>query len=264
MELAEVEQILNSYLRPATFPVAVKMIGAADEVPERAILPWSNWATKITVCQAIALARRHGLLIALNQDDMYCPAAGLILGLLPAREKILDATFPVPFPFWVESQSIRDKLVRNMPRLEYGKYTYLVAAPIHQANFEPDVIIIYGNPAQIARLIQAYVYSTGEIVRAENMGSLACGDLITKPMLTDRCHFSMIGGGERIIAQAHDDEAAFAIPVSKVETVVKGLKSSHEAGMRYPTPSYLKFSPVFTEFTTGIDELAEYLRQNRK
>ena len=69
---------------------------------------------------------------------------------------------------------------------------------------------------------------------------------------------------KRAIAQAHDQEAAFAIPGCRLEEIAKGLKKSHEAGMRYPTPSYLKFSPVLTEFAQGINELTEYLRQGRE
>ena len=35
---------------------------------------------------------------------------------------------------------------------DYGKYTHVVIAPFHRADFVPDVAIIYGNPAQISRL----------------------------------------------------------------------------------------------------------------
>lgn len=262
MKSASVKQILNLFLRTETFPVAIRMISRKDKLPEQVIVPGPHWNMQITVCQALALARRHGLMIALSQNEMYCPVAGLMLGLLPAKQDILNGTHPVSFPFWVKNQNIRNKMIRTMPRLKYGSYTHVVIAPLQKADFEAHVIIVYGNPAKISRLIQASIYSSGEAVKAENVGSLACGDLITKPMLTEKCHFSMLGGGERLIAQTQDDEAAFAILLSKIEAIMEGIKRSHELGMRYPTQSYLKFTPALTEFASGIDELARYLKQN--
>jgi uncharacterized protein (DUF169 family) len=34
-DLKEVEQVLNTYIRPLTFPLAVKMLKSKDEIPEK-------------------------------------------------------------------------------------------------------------------------------------------------------------------------------------------------------------------------------------
>lgn len=132
-------------------------------------------------------------------------------------------------------------------------------APMYRVDFEPQVIVVYGNPAQIARLIQANVYETGEPVTSRSMGGFACGEEITRPILTNQCQFVITGGGDRSIAQAHDDEAAFAIPASKFEAVVEGLEGTHRAGMRYPTPSFLTFR---TKFPQDFSKLMDYLRSD--
>jgi uncharacterized protein (DUF169 family) len=77
-------------------------------------------------------------------------------------------------------------------------------------------------------------------------------------MLTDQCQFIVTGGGDRAIAQAHDHEAAFAMPMSKVEAIIEGLEGTHRVGMRYPTPSNLTFK---AEFPPMFGELMDYLRQ---
>jgi len=256
VELQKIGQALDSYVRPQTFPVAIRMIRSIGEIPEKARMPRRDLATPMAVCQGIALARRYGWLMAMGKEDMLCPLGAVTLGFLPARQKFLDGSFPIPF--WVKDQAIRAKMAQALPQLEVGRYTHLVAAPIHRANFEPQLVVVYGNPAQVARLIQAAVYGTGEPVASSSAGGFACGQEVTTTILTDKCQFIVTGGGDRGIAQAHDHEAAFAFPMSKAEAIVEGLEGTHRAGMRYPTPSFLTFK---AEFPPMFAELMDYLSQ---
>jgi len=195
--------------------------------------------------------------MAMGEEDMLCPLGAVTLGFLPAKERFLDGSFEEPF--WVKSQEARAKMMQNLLRLEYGKYTHIVVAPLHRAGFEPDVIIVYGNPAQISRLIQSAVCATGEPIVSSAAGGLACGSEITVPIVTDQCQVIMVGGGDRAIAQTQDQEAAFAVPASKVETLVQGLEETHKSGMRYPTPSFLMYQ---AQFAPVFGELMGYLRQS--
>ncbi len=257
MELKNISQALDSYIRPGAFPVAVKMLSSPGEIPEKVRMPKRDLGMAMAVCQGVALARRYGWTMAMGEEDMLCPLGALTLGFLPAKSNFLDGSFNVPF--WVKNQDIRAKMAQGMPRLEQGKYTYLVAAPLHRADFEPQVIIVYGNPAQIARLIQAAVYGTGEAIVSSASGGFACGGEITQTILTDQCQFIVAGGGDRMIAGAQDHEVSFATPMSRVEALVEGLEATHKAGMRYPTPSFLTFKP---EFPPSFGELMDYLRQD--
>lgn len=256
MELEKIGQALDSYVRPQTYPVAIRMITSTDEIPEKARMPKRDLGTPMAVCQGVALARRYGWLIAMGKEDMLCPLGAVALGFLPARARFLDGSYAIPF--WVKDQDVRAKMARGIQQLEQGKYTHIVAAPLHRAIFEPHVVIVYGNPAQVARLIQAAVYGTGAPVTSSSAGGFACGQEITATLLTGQCQFIVTGGGDRAIAQAHDHEAAFAMPMSRVEAIVEGLEGTHRAGMRYPTPSFLTFK---AEFPPQFGELMEYLRQ---
>lgn len=257
MELQKINEALNVYIRPQTFPVAVKMVGSAGEIPEKARMPKRDLGVTMPVCQCIALARRYGWLMAMGKEDMLCPLGALTLGFLPAKAKFLDGSFNVPF--FVKNQDIRAKISQNLPRLEHGKYSHIVMAPLHRADFEPQVIIIYGNPAQISRLKQSAAYATGEPVVSSGLGGFACGAEITVPILTDQCQLIVEGGGDRALAQTHDHEAAFAAPMSKVEALVEGLEFTHKAGTRYPTLSFLTFQG---QFPPGFGELMDYLKQS--
>ena len=135
----------------------------------------------------------------------------------------------------------------------------MVVAPLDRAEFVPHVIVIYGNPAQISRLIEAAVYATGQPVISSNIGALACSEEITRTILTDRCQLIVAGGGDRIMAQTQDDEASFAIPIGKAEEIVEGLEGTHKRGWRYPTHSFLTYK---AQFPPSFGELMDYLRQD--
>ena len=233
------------------------MVGSTSEIPEKARMPKRDLGVTMPVCQCIALARRLGWLMAMGEEDMLCPLGALTLGFVPAKDKFLDGSFEEPF--WIKSQDIRAKMNQNLPRLEYDKYTHIVIAPLHRAGFEPDVIIVYGNPAQISRLIQSAVCATGEPIVSSSGGGFACGSEITVPIQTGQCQVIMVGGGDRAIAQTQDHEAAFAVPASKVEALVQGLEETHKSGMRYPTPSFLMYQ---AQFPPAFGELMDYLRQS--
>ncbi len=255
MKLKKIEEILNQYVRPQCFPVAVKMVSSEEEIPEKARMPKRDLNIQMPVCQEIALARRYGWVMAMGLEDMLCPLGALALGFLPAKNKFLDGSFNVPF--WVKDQGIRAKMSKSIPQLEYGKYSHMVASPLHRTEFDPQVIIVYGNPAQISRLVQAAAYETGEPVVSESIGGFACGEEITRTILTDRCQSVMVGGGDRAIALTQDHEAAFAIPFSKAEEIMEGLEKTHKAGMRYPTASNLLFE---AKFPPSFAELMDYLK----
>ena len=259
MELTRISQALDTYVRPATSPVAIKMIASADEIPERAKMPKRDLGATMPLCQGVALARRHGMIIAMSKDDMLCPVGAVALGLLPAKPKFLDGSFGIPF--WVPTQEMTANLAQGMARLESGRYTHIVAAPVERAAFEPDVIVVYGNPAQIARLIQSAVYVTGEPVVSRSAGGFACAEQIARTMLTDQCQYVIAGGGDRAIAQAQDDEASFALPMSQADALAEGLEESHKRGVRYPTRPYLTFTATMPK---SFGQMMDYLESDEE
>ena len=128
MDIQSIRQALDSYIRPATFPVVIKMLTSADEIPEKTRMPKRDLGTPMPVCQGISLARRYGWTLAMGKEDMLCPLGALALGFVPAKDKFLDGSYNIPF--WMKSQDARAEMCQNMPRLEYEKYSHVVVAPL--------------------------------------------------------------------------------------------------------------------------------------
>lgn len=242
MNLQKVNEALNFYIRPQTFPVAVKMCQSNEELPDKFRIPKRDLGTAIAICQGIALARRYGWTIAIGKDDESCPHGLFVLGFVPGRG-YLDGSCGEAAGLGPKNRLAR--IAQGLSRLEYGKYSYLLATPIHTANFEPDLILVYGNPAQVARLVQGAVAMEGGVLTTPAGGVIACSSLIARTMLTDECQFILAGAGDRYFALTQDHELAFAMPLGKVESTIQGLERGHKSGFhRYPTPSSLRLDGV--------------------
>jgi uncharacterized protein (DUF169 family) len=253
MELKQVVEALNFYIRPQTFPLALKM-GQEGDIPERARRPVKDMGLAIPVCQGVGMARRYGWIIAMGREDNICPYGGLALGFFPPKEGFLDGTYLGAS----ESKEAAIETAKVLRMLEYGKYSHLIISPLHMANFEPHLILLYGNSAQILRLVQGRLFSTGGALTSQISGGFDCSDIIPGTMLSDECQVILPCNGDRIFGSAQDQEMAFTIPWSKVEMTLQGLEAGHKSGLqRYPIPSYLRFQP---QFPPSYVQLFDYLK----
>ena len=106
--------------------------------------------------------------------------------------------------------------------------------------------MVFGNPAQIMRLIQAGLYNEGGALYSSGMGRLGCAAIITA-IKEAKCRYFVPGNGDRIFGMTQDYEMAFFIPPSKLEHLLDGLVKTHEAGVRYPITSFFDFEGTFPQ-----------------
>jgi uncharacterized protein (DUF169 family) len=257
MNFKEMDEKLNQYLRLATFPVAVRMLESGQEMINGGVVQKSG-GMPMPVCQAISLSRRYGWKVLLQGEDMSCPFGAVALGFLPPKPEFLNGS--IEAPYWMATRDARGKFARNIPKLDCGKYRSIFSAPLSMAEFDPHLVIVYGNPAQMVRLVQSCIYSTGEPIVSSSYGAAGCSNYISKTILTDECQFVLSGAGDRIFAATQDDEASFSIPMSRMEGVLKGLEETHRGGMRYPTATYLKSQ---IELPDTYKKLRSYLQNDK-
>lgn len=257
-DYSEITDKLNKFLRLQTFPVALRMAEKGEELPE-AFEAMKKKRTPMPLCQGVSLARRYGWKVLLGSEEMTCPLGALAMGFVPPKDRYMSGEAEVPF--WVRSKEARAKIAANLPKLEHGRYAYIMASPLAEADFEPQLVIIYGNPAQMMRLVQAVIYMTGDAVVSNSLGAVGCGTYVSKALITGECQMVVCGAGDRIFALTQDDEMAFTIPAAKLDEVVTGLEDTHRFGMRYPTSSYLRFSP---QLPNTYQDLMQYLASEEK
>ena len=68
-DLAKLTDALTKHLRIGSFPVAVRMVKSGEQLPERVKHPAQDLKIKVATCQAIAMARRYGWVVAVGDED---------------------------------------------------------------------------------------------------------------------------------------------------------------------------------------------------
>jgi uncharacterized protein (DUF169 family) len=147
----------------------------------------------------------------------------------------------------------------------------VLISPIKTATFDPDVIVFYGSGAQVMRMIQAAVFSSGKALTSMATGSGGCLLPIVAAMLEGECKYAVPGNGDRRMGLVADGELTFGMPRERFDEVMQGLKLSHEGKQSYPiSPGYLKteyqFPPSYGALRKALleDSKQELARPPRK
>jgi len=248
--LTRFQDALSKHVRLGCFPVAVRMVKPGEPLPEMVKRPAQDLQIKVATCQAIALARRYGWVVALGEEDVSCPLTAVVFG------------FRRPSEFYVKGQACagmytetKEAGVRSEEQVEkfsFGEYQYTLVAPLHRTVFDPEVIIIYANPAQVLRLLTAALWKSGGRLASSFGGRIDCAEEIIAPRRSEKCEVILPCYGDRIFAQTQDHEMAFSIPRSRVEEITDGLQGTHKGGVRYPIPSFLRYTGEFPEHYTRV------------
>jgi len=72
MDLKAVESQLDLYIKPQTFPLAIRMLQSETEIPEKTRRPFRDMKKRVAICQGIGMARKLGWSVAMGKEDMSC------------------------------------------------------------------------------------------------------------------------------------------------------------------------------------------------
>ncbi len=241
-DVKEIQAALTTYIRPLTFPLAIKMLKSGDEIPEKTRRPFAQMKKKVAICQGIGMARKLGWAVAMGKEDMQCSLGAAPFGFFKNIDFYNEGNLAAGM--FTASKEIGKREEDLIDRFDYGLYSHLLVAPLDRTGFEPDMFMVYGNPAQIMRLIQGALYNEGGAVQSSSMGRLGCATIITV-MKKNECRYLVPGNGDRIFGMTQDYEMSFIIPLSKMHTVLDGLAKTHKAGIRYPITSFFDFQATF-------------------
>jgi uncharacterized protein (DUF169 family) len=214
-----------------TYPIAVKLLKSESEVPSGSIRPKRDNGEHWALCQAFSLARRQGLNITMFKEDHWCFEPLISYGLVETPESYLKGL--TSYPFFIASQEAAIKRVMEGFRLPYGKYVGLSIAPLSKVNFEPDVVLIYCNTAQLRYLLLALRYKGGYHVTSKFDPIGSCVQSVIPSFLTGECWITVPDPGEFERAIAGEDEIILTVPRNRLEELMAGLKSFEDRNITY-------------------------------
>jgi uncharacterized protein (DUF169 family) len=251
-DLTRLNDALSQHVRPGCFPVAVRMIKHGEALPERVKRPWKDLNIKSATCQAIALARRYGWVMALGNEDISCPLTAVVFGFRRATEFFEQGRACAGMYTQTEAAGVLSEA--QVEKFSYGEYEYILVAPLHRTAFDPEVIIVYANTAQVLRLLTAALWKEGGRLTSSFGGRIDCAEEIIVPLRSKKCEVILPCYGDRIFAQTQDHELAFSIPMGRVDDIIEGLEGTSKGGVRYPIPSFLRYTGEFPKHYTDVAE----------
>ncbi|MCD6560483.1 MAG: dephospho-CoA kinase [Deltaproteobacteria bacterium] len=243
-------------MRLKSFPVGFKMLKKKEEIDD---IPFMRRAAnKMTLCQMITLARNFDWTVGAELSDFMSPMCPSILGLTDTPELYKDGTFRSIV--WVKTKADGRKFEESVPRMPMGKYEAVVMAPLVYNPFEPDIVLIYANPAQMMLLINSLQFEKYEVMQFFCVGESSCSDAIARCYLTGKPSLTIPCYGERRYGHAQDEDLVMAVPAGMMEKALNGMETLYRRGIRYPI-SYAgaeqDLASAFPMSYGGMDELAK-------
>ena len=228
----KLDEAIARFIRPDSFPVAIRMLKPGEELPPDVKVPSSSFGEQWIVCQSIGVARRYGWAIAVGKQDVICPLAAVAFGFRKPNEELLKGFASVDM--YCKDEAAATRLEADVWKFEPGKYDYTCVAPLNRAKFEPHVIAVYANSAQVLRLVHAALYRNGGRVVSTTGGRVDCAEIVIQTMSTNEPKVILPCTGDRVFGMAQDTEMVFAFPWGYVDEIIEGLEGTHKGGVRYP------------------------------
>lgn len=228
----DVIEEIERLLRLRTFPLGVRFLEDEKEIekiPKKKLLsPRKNSFT----CQLTTMARTYGHTYSIT-DKSLMPVCSNILGFCEIRDKVADGTFRNIA--WCKSKEDAKKFEDAIPRLPLRKYSNILMGPQVRGLFDPDIVLFYGNPAQIMFIVNALQFEDYERLISYCIGeSSSCAETLVQSFLMGKPHVSLPCFGERRYGHAQDDEMIIVVPGGQVEKVRRNLIELFKRGVRYP------------------------------
>ena len=223
-----------------TFPVGIKLARDDERISQRVKYPLRDIGNRLCLCQGMTVARTYGWTIALGKEDHACPVASVFLGHVEPDIFLSGAIAKT----YQDSDECARIMESSFPRWPVSSVREVWLSPLDHCQFEPDVALAYGNPAQILLLIQAANFGRGSGVKSWSCGRGGCAAWVAGVIQSDECAYIVPGSGERVFAGTQDHEMSFAIPYSRFENVAAGLEFVRKKGAyRYPVQNLAILSP---------------------
>lgn len=213
-------------------PIAIKMIEDEADVPANTVNPKRDMGKHMCLCQAYALTRRNKKTIYMDSASEWCWCPMVCMGY--ADSSAGTPAFDLLSRFiGIADAEAASKFFAEFPRLPHGKYKGLVTAPLCSCDFEPDLVLIYTNPAQMRMLIGGIKQQTGKLVQTKLDIIDSCAHSTVEPLLSGQYRVTFPDPGEYERALADDDEVILSVPGHRINELLSGLRNNNNHGLGY-------------------------------
>jgi uncharacterized protein (DUF169 family) len=234
-DFSELGQELESLLRLKISPIGIKLFPKLRDIPEK----FEVIGKTCPVCQIIGEARYHEKAVATTRDAATaCGLGGAVLGFYDVAPDVADGTRNVGA--WAKTVEATRKLAQDRMTLKKGEFEAFGVEPLKEMNIEPDVIQVWGTPAQMLHLVYAHIWDGSDNVQSSTNGhGASCYETLVVPYLTGKIKLAISDIGDRRFAYASDDEMIMGFPFAELERITINLRESYSGAYKYPYTYYM-------------------------
>lgn len=268
--LNEYGKELESRLRLRTYPLAVKLLEREADIPkgpvnkhirgqtaralstsedahipEGVLRPRRDLGYHVALCQGFALSRKEGITVAMFKDDMWCFEPIIGYGWVEPPKYFLEGHNR--FPQDVKDLEAGKNYAHDFPRLEVGKYSGVVSAPLATANFEPDLVLLYCDSEQASLLLLGREFKNGHDLQCHLSSHAACVYSVVTAIKSREFQIAIPCRGDHYFALASDTELIVSFPMEKFEDLMEGLRHLEKDNFKLPRNPTMRIEPNFPE-----------------
>lgn len=234
---------IERYVRPDSLPLGIRMVEREEDIPARARRPGRDLQVESALCQGLSISRSYGWTVAISRKDISCPIAATLFGFEPRTEYFDQGNCCAGM--YTRDSKAGALTEAAAPCFDFGQYYAMLSGPLRSIEFTPDVVLVFANPAQVMRLVTGALWESGGYIGSRFSGRTDCADEVIETMQTGKPQVILPCYGDRIFGQTQDHEMAFSLPWVLAASLVRGLKGTHDSGVRYPIPRHLRYTARF-------------------
>ena len=165
------------------------------------------------------MARRWGRVLGAVADDINCTPCLAGLGLKRMENSKALSEYFMDMGYFGSIESA-ENVTKELDPIPYGEIKGIAVFPLETAPVDPDIVLVYGTPAQMSRLASGYLYHHGALMESKTTGfGLSCLSAV-KPHFTGKPALVHPGRGERILAGTDESEMFMTFPASYCESLL--------------------------------------------
>ena len=234
-ELKDAAEKIEKLLRLKTFIIGLQFFEQREKI--ETVPKIRRPEGKRVFCQIITTARTYGWTMGVSSENLipnsFC---NVMLGFTPKPKFMSDGTYKGAV--WFENEEEARKYEKSIPVIPPGKIRAVAIGPISAERLKPDLVLTYGNPAQLMILINAMQWKDYERLTFYCTGESSCADAVAQSYLSGKAALTIPCYGERRFGHAQDDEMVLAMQPDTMVKASEGLERLADRGIRYPIPFF--------------------------
>ena len=216
-DFAAISETLKTALNLSGSPVAVKLVTAADQIPEG----MTEIGETVRHCRMVSLAREGNVFYATDAKHQ-CGGGAWALGLREKGAALGSGQHYFKLGKY-ESLASSKRTMDSVPNMPKETYATLYA-PLEKAPFAPNVVIIFAKPLAVLKLAQACLYRLGGRHYPEFSGIQSiCSDATAYVIKCGKPNFSLGCDGSRKFSGIADEEMVASFPAEMIAEIAEAV-----------------------------------------